>query len=311
MPCYHPFKAYLLKGLNKITGKKRIQFKPSIHTTETLKLPCGQCWGCRLERSRIWSIRCMHEAQLHEHNQYVTLTYNQENLPEDDSLKKKDLTDFWKRLRKKFKIRYYACGEYGDEKERPHYHAIIFGLKLDDLTYYRTTRDGFKLYNSKVIDEIWTHGYCTIGAVTFESCAYVARYIMKKQLGKGAEDHYLKIDKSTGEILSDRTPEYTVMSNRPGIGKKWFDKFKSDIYQAGTDGKVIIRGGTLCQPPRYYEDKYELESECNKLQIIEIKKERKKQAQARELDNTPARLKVKEQIKIAQAKSLKRSLKDH
>lgn len=310
MPCYHPIKAYLLKGLNK-NGKKRIQFKPSIHTTETLKLPCGQCWGCRLERSRIWSIRCMHEAQLHEHNQYVTLTYNQENLPEDDSLKKKDLTDFWKRLRKKFKIRYYACGEYGDEKERPHYHAIIFGLKLDDLTYYRTTRDGFKLYNSKVIDEIWTHGHCTIGAVTFESCAYVARYIMKKQLGKGAEDHYLKIDKSTGEILSDRTPEYTVMSNRPGIGKKWFDKFKSDIYQAGTDGKVIIRGGTLCQPPRYYEDKYELESKANEAQIKAIKILRRLKAMARELDNTPARLKVKEQIKIAQAKSLKRSLKDH
>ena len=135
-----------------------------------------------------------------------------------------------KRLRKRWpkdRIRFYMCGEYGDLKGRPHFHACLFGFDFPDKEVY-SKRGDVTLYSSKMLDEIWGKGMCIIGDVTFESAAYVARYIMKKITGNLAESHY-----------NGLTPEFNKMSLKPGIGSEWFDKFSSDVYP---DGKVVVRG---------------------------------------------------------------------
>ena len=166
------------------------------------KLPCGQCVGCRLERSRQWAIRCMHEAQMHEDNCFITLTFNPESLDDRSnpwSLDVRDFQLFMKRLRKKYGagIRFYHCGEYGELNKRPHYHACIFGFDFPDKRLWKVTNSGHRLYISESLDELWPFGFCTIGNVTFESAAYVARYIMKKVNGDAAADHYEWIDEDT------------------------------------------------------------------------------------------------------------------
>jgi len=133
MACYHPIQAWRSKKVNKETGKRSIVFQRSEAFVDMpVVVPCGQCIGCRLEKSRQWAIRCVHESKCHDDNIFVTLTYNNENLPKDGSLCLADLQKFMKRLRKKYGagIRYFACGEYGEKLKRPHYHVCIFGLNF-------------------------------------------------------------------------------------------------------------------------------------------------------------------------------------
>ena len=304
MPCYHPIKAYKSKNLNPKTGKAIVTFKPGPNTKGSLQVPCGQCIGCRLERSRIWAVRCMHEAQMHKSNYFLTLTYDDDNIPKDNSLNKRDLQLFYKRLRKrKGSIRYYSCGEYGDQTGRPHYHAIVFGLEISDKQHYKRAGDNY-LYNSEELTEIWGLGHVVVGDVTFESCAYTARYIMKKQLGRDAWEKYCTIDKSTGEITQEVEPEFTTMSRRPGIGSKWYRKYGRDIFGAGQNGTCVIRGGIEVKPPRFYE---KLLEEKNPEVLEYFKKMRKEEAELRQDDNTLARLRVKEKIKIQQTSTLFRN----
>lgn len=209
-------------------------------------LPCGQCYQCRLERSREWATRCILEAQMHERNCFVTLTYDVAHLPTDYGLQKDDLTKFIKRLRKNtgVKLRYFACGEYGDQYGRPHYHICIFGYKPDDLVLL-SQKSGICLYTSAEISKAWQNrGFVTVGDVTFESAAYVARYILKKVTGPDADDHYL-----------GRQPEYTVMSRRPGIAANWFDRYSEDVYP---NDYVVIRDNIKCKPPRYFDNLYDV-----------------------------------------------------
>ena len=162
-----------------------------------------------------------------------------------------------KRLRKRFGngIRFFHCGEYGEKYGRPHYHAILFGIDFPDKEPWQN-RNGFILYRSKILEEIWTCGYSSIGSVTFDSAAYVARYIMKKATGSLAVDKYFKgIDYETGEILLKK-PEYTTMSRRPGIGKNWYDEFKGDAYPSDS---IHMRGVSM-KPPKFYDSLYQLES---------------------------------------------------
>jgi len=188
MPCSKPLNAWQ-SPTPKSNGKKRIAFKQEHIGLEALPLqiPCGQCWSCRLERSRQWALRCVHEASLHPDNMFLTLTYNEESLPADGGLDKTHFQKFMKRYRQHLerneggqKIRYYMCGEYGDQTNRPHYHALIFGHNFSDKTLFRKTDSGHNLYTSTILDNLWTHGFCNIGELTFESAAYTARYIMKK-----------------------------------------------------------------------------------------------------------------------------------
>ena len=191
MPCYHPLSAFqCVDGSIVFYESKRHD------TVKSLFLPCGQCVGCRLERSRQWAIRCMHEAQMHEKNCFITLTYDDAHLPGDRSLHYRDFQLFIKRLRKRYpgrRIRYYMAGEYGENFGRPHWHACLFGIDFDDKSLWKRTSANSLLYRSADLELLWPFGYSSIGDVTFESAAYVARYIMKKVTGKNADQHYQEI----------------------------------------------------------------------------------------------------------------------
>lgn len=250
----------------------------------------------------------MHEATLHKENSFITLTYAPKYLPQNGSLssgKRSHLQLFFKRLRKAIYptlIRYYACGEYGDELARPHYHALIFGYEFPDKEVWPRVR-GHKMYQSKMLDTLWGMGFCSIGDVTFQSAAYVARYIMKKQTGQQAKEHYKNVDAETGEI-SEKLPEFTVMSRRPGIASGWFDKFARDVFP---DDFVTLEGKKY-KTPRYYDKLLARITPDGYADVI--KATRKKTAEGKAADNTPERLAVREEVQRLKLRQLERNLDD-
>lgn len=305
MTCYSPLHAF--KGKSKDASKIAITFRrPESWRGERLDLPCGQCIGCKLEKSRQWAIRCMHEASLYEENSFITLTYNEQNLPSDGSLHLEHFQCFMKRLRKSVapkRIRFYHCGEYGEKFSRPHYHSLLFGHDFRDKKYFSTRGDN-TLFTSGSLSRLWPFGFSVIGDVTFESAAYVARYIMKKVTGEKAEAHY-----------DGRAPEYTTMSRRPGIGAKWFEKFRSDVYP---NDRVVVRG-SYSRPPRFY-DSLLGKDDPSLLALLKINREKNGNRYVSDVlsdgrviqvpDSCDARLMVKELVKKAQISNLKRPLEE-
>lgn len=237
MPCFQPLTAWRAIGPRSPDGAWPITFNPARgHPDLPVSVPCGQCIGCRLERSRQWAVRCMHEASQHTVNAFVTLTYAPEWCP--DGLRKDDLQRFWKRFRKRVgKVRYLACGEYGEQMGRPHYHACVFGWWPWDAERL-SNKPGNRLYTSKALQESWGLGQAVLGHLTFESAAYVARYCVKKMTGPGAEEHYAGLE-----------PEFLVMSRRPGIARPFLEKYVDDVFK---DDTVVARGREM-RPPRYYD----------------------------------------------------------
>lgn len=317
MQCYRPLQAWY--GPLLPSGKRSIVWKREKATGEEIQLPCGRCIGCKLNKSRIWAMRCMFEASLHEDNCFITLTYADEHIPKDYSLNVKEFQDFIGRLRKFVKskkheekygykvngIRYFHCGEYGEKLGRPHYHACIFGYDFQDKELLKVN-NGNPIYISKDLNALWEWGHSSIGQVTFESAAYVARYITKKITGDIAKDHYefLSVDHKTGEIIRniDRKPEYTTMSRRPGIAGEWIEKFMGDVYPKDY---VKISGRGNMRPPRFFDNKFELIAP-EKFQ--ELKNKRKEQMNLNSDENTEDRLLVKEKCLLEKVKILKREL---
>lgn len=300
-------KGYRSKTVNE-SGKRSIVFSRSDgFVDQPVELPCGQCIGCRLERSRQWAMRCVHEASLHQDNIFITLTYDNDHLPPGSSLYYPDFQLFMKRLRvhterhtnRDIGVRFYMCGEYGENFGRPHYHAIMFNYDLEDKKIWKIERDN-PLYTSQTLTDLWGKGHTSIGGVTFQSAAYVARYIMKKVTGDGAEDHYTWIDPETGEIIY-RAPEFTNMSRKPGIAGKWFDKFQGDVFP---DDFVVLNGKKVT-PPRFYTNRYEL---FYPDEVAKIKLARKKRSEKRAHDSTPERLKVREAVLQSRISRLKRTI---
>jgi hypothetical protein len=264
----------------------------------------------------------MHEAQCHSENAFITLTYAPEHIPSDHSIHKEELQKFFKRLRKEIgvKIRYFACGEYGTQKNRPHYHAIIFGYDFPDKRVYTKTKNGDLLYRSDTLEKVWTKGYSLIGNVTFESAAYVARYVMKKRKGKNKDDdiseHYRILDEETGEQYQ-LEPEFCLMSRRPGIGREWLEKFKGD-----TEKDFITLRGKKMKLPKYYDSIKEQETVIKEMSRItgsnreyspkmeSVKNKRREAAELNKEDNTLERLQVKREVKEAQLSNLKRNLEE-
>lgn len=249
-------------------------------------------------------MRCLHEKKLHRDNCFITLTYDNEHLPEGGTLVKRDLQLFMKRLRKEFGegIRFYACGEYGDVTSRPHYHAIIFNHDFRDRRLFSDANSKAPIFTSAVLDRIWQKGHCTVGDVTFDSCAYVARYVMKKITGDRAGDHYSRLDPN-GRIFS-LLPEFTLMSRRPGIGFVWWEKFGLHAY---SHDSVIINGREVT-PPRYYDSKFEV---VNPVQMAYLKARRRAVSRSVKSDNTRSlngRLMVKEKLAVAKLAQKKRTL---
>lgn len=289
MACYHPIKGYRSKIVGK-SGKRAIVFKPKDGYTDLeVTVPCGQCIGCRLERSRQWAIRCVHESMLHDNNCFITLTYSDQNLPKNGSLEPKDFQLFMKRMRRKFgKMRFFHCGEYGGQHGRPHHHACIFGFDPPDKKLWRK-ENGNNLYTSEMVSERWENkGYVIIGNVTFESAAYVARYITKKINGPRAASHY-----------EGRKPEYITMSRRPGIAKEFYDQYKKSIY----DNDEVIINQKRMKPPKYYDMNFEID---NPEKFRYVKYERENQMMKSKDYGNSKRLQTKEKIQLLKAGKLKR-----
>lgn len=301
MSCFAPLTGYYSKVIGA-SGKRSITFnRDAAFSGVPLKLPCGQCAGCRLEKSRQWAMRCLHEKRLHRENCFVTLTYDDANLPPFGTLVKRDLQLFMKRLRKEKGdgIRFYACGEYGDRNKRPHYHVLLFNCDFSDKRPTGANRRGDRYYDSASLRAIWGLGHVLLGDVTFDSAAYVARYVMKKMTGPLAVGHYDVVD-ANGEVVA-RLPEFTLMSRRPGIGKGWFDRYGVETY--AHDSCVI--NGREVRPPRYYDGKYEI---VDATRITELKLARRRKALAdpdvRDID----RRRVKERFLLHNLKRLKREV---
>ena len=244
MPCYHPLSAWRDPASGAIEFVDRGR-------GDRLDLPCGRCIGCRLERSRHWATRIMFEAQMHQANSFITLTYDDANLPFPPSLDHSHFQKFMKRLRKKCgPLRFYMCGEYGEQNFRPHFHACIFGTDFPDRVLWSVGPSGHNLYRSPLLESAWPFGFSSVADLSFESAAYVARYVLKKVTGDLAESHYSFTDVETGEVFQ-RVPEYARMSLKPGIGGSWFDKYSSDVYNDDRD--FVVVNGRTCKPPRYFD----------------------------------------------------------
>lgn len=291
MSCMHPLYSYWRTDVDgsrdKVFAKDHslpfIQKGGHIFS-EKIELPCGQCIGCRLEYSRQWATRCVLEAEQWSHNYFVTLTYNDAHVPfnrfeyldfytgsiEEDialTLVPEDLQKFLKRLRINFKrkydfpkddkpgLRFYACGEYGGETSRPHYHLCLFNCPLPDLDPVAKNFRGDVYYESNFLDEIWSDkngnpiGYVSISDLSYDTCAYVARYMLKKHKGQTAsyyDEHHI-------------APEFSRMSLKPGIARSYYDSNRDKIYEfdqiiiTGSDGKA-----KRVRPPRYYDKLYDI-----------------------------------------------------
>lgn len=267
------------------------QYYKDIIIKNYIEVPCGKCEACGLTYSKQWMQRCMLEAKQWKFNEMVTLTYNDDNLPkqsgidpktgeirEVSTLCKKDVEKFNKDLRKYWKyhygednIRFYMCGEYGDQKGRPHYHILFFNLNVRDKEFHKNSDTGFPLYTSKILEKIWGKGWVQINEVNEETCAYVARYILKKQKGKGSKEYY----KMLGKV-----PEYTNGSRKPGLAKYFYDEHKDSIYEYD---KMVIgtnNGAQQIKPSKYYDRLFDIDEPDKMEQIKQRRKELAEQRQA-------------------------------
>lgn len=301
--------------------------------TDWVPIACGECIGCRMDYSRMWADRCMLEAQQYEHNAFITLTYDDAHLPPLvectnietgeifmwPSLVPDELTKFIKDLRRYYEyhfnwtgIRFYACGEYGSEGGRPHFHILAFNMPpLPDTRYWFTTDQHEKVYHSEILqNNIWKKGICSVGELTWNSAAYVARYVVKKQ--KGVTKGLVEL---CGNLVSGLEPEFTRMSRNPGIAHNYYDEHKNEFYE--TDEIVIsVRGKVrTIKPPRYYDKMYDLEN-ADPFVMQEIKDrraERAKESMRQQLEKTTLNeqeyLAVKERNKIAQVERLRRKMR--
>lgn len=290
--CTSPLLAYRLEDGS-------ISFKARSGEGDPLTLPCGQCMDCRLERSRQWAVRCVHEAKMHEHNCFITLTYDDAHMLENGNLHYPHFQRFMRNLRKRFPdipVRFYACGEYGDTFGRAHYHACLFGIDFRDRKPYRKSKAGFMAYESEVLQSLWPHGKAWVGDFSFETAGYTARYITKKLLGGAAKDPPKFVNTETGEVF-ERVPEFTRMSLKPGIGRPFYEKYLFDIFP---HDRVVIRG-VVAKPPRYYSRLY-AESNPEAWEEISYRRYLSSKPEEQELERLEARAKCT----LARVKQLKR-----
>ncbi len=238
---------------------------------------------------------------MHSENCFITLTYDQPHLPDDESLDVTHLQSFLKKLRAHLvytdklahcppelfkKVRFYACGEYGPKaSRRPHYHMILFGHSfLEDRTYWKDIR-GNRYFKSELLSRLWGNGFCSISNANFETAGYVARYISKQLTGAMAAEEY-----------GDRKPPFTTMSRRPGIGQTWLDKYKADAFPSD----FVVINGKQHRPPKFYEQSYTDEERAS------LADKRAIFAETRKENQTPARLGTREESYKIRAAQIKR-----
>lgn len=294
MACHFPRTGYKARSVNPASGRRSVVFSPREGYGDLpVTVPCGQCLACRLTWAGDWAARCEKEAKLHEENCFITLTYGDEHLPiggtTRSSLSKRDWQLFMKRLRKEYGdgIRFFATGEYGDQNQRAHYHALLFGHDFPDKQLWKS-RGSTRLFLSASLDRLWGLGFTSVGAVTFQSAAYVARYVVKKLKAENAE-------------YADRTPPFVLMSRRPGIGAGWYERFHGDVYPEGT---IIVGEGKRRRAPRYFDEKFRKQDP----EAYRLMRAARRRRALEHGEDSPRRLAQKNEVLIAQTNQLQRQL---
>lgn len=267
MTCYSPVEAFQSPRGGPLIFYNKPGYKQ-------LTVPCNYCIGCKIDRKLQWTTRSVHEAQMHEENSFVTLTYDDEHLPPGFTLVKKDMSDFIKRLRRRIdyyspghRIKFRGCGEYGDNTYRPHFHILIHGFTPPDLEPYQNVED-YWTYTSDLLDEIWGNGFTVTADVNKSTAAYVNGYLDKKFMYQDYEETHKIVDPRDGKTYI-REPEYVTTST--GYGKTWFQEFKTDCYP--TDSVVI--DGRQVKPPAYYDRLFKIDDE-ESLEKIKAKRKQKR-----------------------------------
>lgn len=265
MSCFHPIIMWDNTHYSRDPETLDVSFVPSYSDPDIMErqgrrllLPCRHCVGCRLDKSREWANRIIMEQPYHSESWFLTLTYDDDHLPPayptdpatgeilsvHSTLVKSDLQKFWKRLRKNSgqKISYFASGEYGSTTYRPHYHALVFGLHLDDPQVIKHGFDGTPYYTSDFISKCWPYGMHILGNVTWKSAAYVARYTMKKATHGYTKEYYK---------LAGIESEFQTISSKPAIGRRFYDDhphlFDYRYFNVSTP-----QGGRIVYPPEYF-----------------------------------------------------------
>lgn len=291
MPCYRPVTVW------KPDDGGPISFR-ELKDHREMQIACNHCIGCRIMRQEAWAFRCYAESMMHKNNSFVTLTYDNDNVPTDGSLYHRHWQLFAKRLRKKLgPFRFFMCGEYGEKTHRPHYHALLFGVQFPDVVRDNSIFAKEFLGKSELLDKLWGKGHCTIGEVTYQSARYCAGYAVKKK--QSGHDDYLTVDAMTGEV-THRMPEYGKMSLKPGIGATWFEKFWPEcVAHDGCfvyDRKVMI--------PHFFDD---MLAQIAPERSEELKESRTKKAIEFIENRTRERLEVREKVCQARRKHYERS----
>lgn len=286
--CFRPLRAWQDEN-------DRVVFKGG-RPDRRLDLPCGQCVGCRSSWSSMWMIRCVHESLMYERSSFITLTFDQDHVPKNWSIDKRHWQLFAKRLRHATgPFRYFAAGEYGSVNNRPHYHALLFGVDFDDRVLLKSHPR--PLWTSAVLAEKWGQGHVSFGALTPQSVAYVTQYSLKKQKQRRIRKAPRQfVDFDTGELL-ECEPERVWMSRRPGLGSSWFEKYHRDVYPMDE----VVVAGRKYRPPRFYDGRLSTLSAngagVDGPGVLElIKDARRRSSMERCQDKTPARLAVREKV---------------
>lgn len=263
MPCAKPTRAYRPTNGGPLKFHAPNGRQAAVFTA--IDIPCGTCIMCREEQARQQAVRIVHEAQSHEENSFLTLTYTDQFLPEHGSLNYEHLQKFWKRLRKHTgKLRYYAVGEYGDKSLRPHYHAVVFGRAFaQNRIIIRETPN--LLWTSPQLEDIWGMGNVTVGALTFETARYTASYVTKKLRSK---QKYVRVDEESGELLELIQPRAFMSRN---LAKAWWEQYGKHVE----DHDFVVINGRRQKPPKAY-DRWLKEKDEKKME--EIKNKRKEHA---------------------------------
>lgn len=310
MSCVSPLKAYW-----RSATRDAITFDKNKSSTKiSFGLPCGRCIGCKMDKARQWGLRCLHEKKMWIDNQYVTLTYNDDCLPPGGSVSLRDVQLFMKRLRKAKgstkdnPLRFFLGAEYGEYNRRPHYHALLFNCAFDDKVLHSQNARGEPLYTSAQLAELWGHGFCTLGEVTFDSAVYCAKYALKRlniteesspEARAAYEARYVVYD--ADGIVYERDREFAVMSRRPGLGALYYDKYGGEIRAHDS----IIQDGREVRPPRFYDTRSDV---IDPETFARHKRKRKRLAVLNKMDNTEARLRVKARLMEIAAEKKERNL---
>lgn len=305
MTCLFPVTAYWSRELTRNGKRKLVSKKQDAHSPAPIRRPCGNCIPCRIDEARQWATRCTHEHMMHKQQatgSFLTITYDDDNLPRGNSLDRDALVRFMKRLRKKMEkhekrhkipvrpIRFFACGEYGDTTLRPHYHVLLLSHDIPQRKLWKRTPAGHDLYRSQWLQEVWEMGNIDIGTVTTQTIRYATQYVLKKVTGEPAAEYY-----------GGREPEFITMSRNPGLGHAFYMKHAHQLYAHD----YCIIDGKQTPLPEYYDRMY---FRLDAMGLAEIKKQRRRKSMLENrADKTHARRRTRELVILKRQANFKRN----